>query len=212
MTDDQTRERAAELDRLGRLWPNGWTRAMAAEYQLALSDLTPRELRWAISRAAKDRTTRPMPAQLRDILASAKLEHEAARAADDHAQERRARGEGQGCPTCRHEGTTQANRPGWVNGSDTLVHCPVHNTCWRGQLPDRHDQADEPIDPDVWRANALAGAYGETVKRIAEAGATPATAARALTAAPSDDEMRDRRRLAHNLRQLGATTDTEGAA
>jgi len=211
MTDDQTRERAQELERLGRLWPAGWTRAMAAEYQLALNDLTARELRWAISRAAKDRTTRPMPAQLRDILASAKLEHEAARAADDHDQERRARGEGQGCPTCRHEGTTQTNRTSWVNGgSDTLAHCPTHNTCWRGQLPERHDQADEPIDPDVWRANALAGAYGATVRRIAEAGATPATAARALATAPSDDEMRDRRRLAHDLRQLGA--DDEGAA
>lgn len=160
MSDETHRERLVEINRIGSLWPNGWTRAMAAEYELALRATPPREIAYGVTRATKTRTTRPAPSQILDLIEEGRAETEAARRRERSATV----GEGQGCPHCRHAGT----RAEWVNGSDTLAYCPTHNTAWRGQVPEPRDTlGSQPLPDDIWLSKALNGDFGPLVQGVA---------------------------------------------
>lgn len=160
MTDQSTRERLAEINRIGTLWPNGWTRTVAKEYELALRNTPANQISWGISRAMQTRTTRPAPAQILQIIDEAVAEKRAAQRRDAASTV----GEGQGCPHCRNEGA----RREWVNGSPTLAYCPTHNYAWRGQVPEQHDPLrDDVLPDDIWLSKALRGDLGRVCQTIA---------------------------------------------
>lgn len=155
-------ERQAEINRIGTLWSDGWTRRMADEYLLALNDIPPREIAWGVTQAVKTRTVRPKPAQLRELIEQTRAEVHERRRREAKAN---SLGEGQGCPHCRREG----RRGDWVNGSDTLAYCQEHNTAWQGQVTEIHDQvSDDVMTYDQWLTYALAGRLGTVCQHIAE--------------------------------------------
>lgn len=157
MTDPTDRERRAEINRLGTLWNDGWTRPMADEYHRALNDIPPREIAWGISEAVKTRTVRPKPAQLRELI-------ETTRAAvyDQRRREARAAelGEGQGCPTCRHHDV----QGDWIDGGNDMTWCATHNIAWQGILPNAGADPGPDVEYSEWAATVADGNYPDDVK------------------------------------------------
>lgn len=65
LTDDQAARRCA-LNRLGVIWPTGWTPRLIQEYATAVDDIPPDQLERAIDQLIRERTVRPQPAQIRE--------------------------------------------------------------------------------------------------------------------------------------------------
>ncbi len=65
LTDDQAARRRA-LNRLGVIWPTGWTPRLIQEYATAVDDIPPDQLERAIDQLIRERTVRPQPSQIRE--------------------------------------------------------------------------------------------------------------------------------------------------
>lgn len=183
MTEKEAASRKA-LNRIGTTWPNGWTRLLADEYHRALHDITPNVLDHACGEAIATRTTRPAPAQLRELAEHHLDELERRRRAVDRPDD------GNGCPRCREDPDGERLRELW-RGDGKMIRCPAHNWSWQGtgrnpyrDLDDAHARGeDDPVEPlphDVWRELALQGSFGEVIRRVAQAGGTPADVLRAV--------------------------------
>ncbi len=180
--DSSDLERRRHLTRLSHIWPNGWTRGALEEYAHAVRLHTPTEVQAAVDTAIDTRTTRPAPAQLRELADQARDQ-----ARTDHQRrERRAdtTRDGKGCPACRRDHGDQAVDAGshqpWI-GDGTMILCQTHQLAWRGtgHQPD-HDDAGE-LTPEQWRSRASTGAFGSVIQALAAWGGGPASIAVGVT-------------------------------
>lgn len=157
-SDPSDAERRRALNRLGVNWPDGWTRGVIEEFALATSDFTPNELDGAVTTAIAQRTIRPKPAQLRDLV----TENRKITRAKAKARENRDAGDGRGCPECRREHGTHRHEE-W-RGDGSIITCLTHRLSWPGTTHDPNTTDHGELTPDEWREHALRGEFGEVLQ------------------------------------------------
>ena len=143
MTETEAARRRA-IKRIGEYlpWRKDWRGDRDIdEYHRGLDDLTPTAVDRAVTRAIRDRHTRPSAHQLREIHRD--LE------AEDHTNRRETRtptrGDGRGCPTCRKEHGEQNVDAGihehWI-GDGKIIYCMTHRYMWPGTSHNPDDTDD----------------------------------------------------------------------